>query len=191
MTPPVAGAYPITGTGKLPNATVAHPGEVWSDQRAQGNIVPGAAIMPVNIAGKKGKKQIIAGDVPDRRQVAVALRQVEVPDLNSGSQYAPALGPNEIVNLLIADGDYVRSYHTGVLHLTLIEPRADYAVGQLVGWNPAGARPAGKAAGNGSWTNVAGSILAGTDIFEVHEPYRPYGAGNEGILTVRFLRGDN
>src|SRR3954454_12045247 len=105
--PPVAGAYPISGVGKLPNVTIAHPGEVWSDQRALGNIVPGAAIIPVDIAGKKGKKQIAAGDAPDRRQVAVALRQVEVPDINPGSQYSVALGPNEIVNLLIADGDYL------------------------------------------------------------------------------------
>jgi hypothetical protein len=190
--PPVAGAYPISGVGKLPNVTIAHPGEVWSDQRALGNIVPGAAIIPVDIAGKKGKKQIAAGDAPDRRQVAVALRQVEVPDINPGSQYSVALGPNEIVNLLIADGDYLRSYHTGILHLTLVTPRDDYANGQLIGWNPAGARPAGKAAGTGAWTNVTADIKAGTDIFEVHEPYRPYGAATpkEGILTVRFLRGD-
>jgi hypothetical protein len=81
-----------SGVGKLPNVTIAHPGEVWSDQRAQGNIVPGAAIIPVNIAGKKGKKQIAAGDAPDRRQVAVALRQVEVPDINPARSTASPSG---------------------------------------------------------------------------------------------------
>jgi hypothetical protein len=87
------------------------------------------------------------------------------------------------------DQDYLRRYLSGALHLTLVDPRADYTPGQKIGWNPAGARPAGKAAGTGSWTNVAGSILAGTDIFEVFE-YRPYGSSNEGILTVRFLRSN-
>ena len=42
--PPVPGAYPLTAVGKLPNATVISPGEVWSNQRANGIIIPGAAI---------------------------------------------------------------------------------------------------------------------------------------------------
>jgi hypothetical protein len=78
---------------------------------------------------------------------------------------------------------------TGVLHLTLVDPRADYLPGQKVGWAPAGDRPAGKAAGTGSWTNVVADQKAGTVLFEVFE-YRPYGASDEGILTVRFLRSN-
>jgi hypothetical protein len=183
---PVAGAYPLTGVGKLANVTIASPGEVWSNLRANGNIVPGAAIAPVSVGGKLFAKQLLAGDTPDERQVGVALRQVQIPDVNTGPN---ALGPNELVNQLIADQDYLRRYLSGALHLTLVDPRADYTPGQKIGWNPAGARPAGKAAGTGSWTNVAGSILAGTDIFEVFE-YRPYGSSNEGILTVRFLRSN-
>jgi hypothetical protein len=92
---PVAGAYPLTGVAKLPNATVAFPGEVWSNSRANGIIIPGAAVAPVNVGGKLRHKQLIAGDTPDKEQVGVALRQVEVPDVNSGPG---ALGPNEIVN---------------------------------------------------------------------------------------------
>jgi hypothetical protein len=187
---PVAGAYPLTGVAKLPNATVAFPGEVWSNSRANGIIIPGAAVAPVNVGGKLRHKQLIAGDTPVKEQVAVALRQIEVPDVNSGPG---ALGPNEIVNAPIADGDYLRRYYTGAMHLTLVEPRADYVPGQKIGWAVAAARPAGKSAagggGTGAWSNAA--ILAGTDIFEVLEPYRAYGGSNEGILTVRFLRANN
>jgi hypothetical protein len=181
---PLAGAYPLTGVGKLANVTVASPGEVWSNLRANGIIIPGAAVAPVNVGGKLRAKQIIAGDTPDIRQVGVAMRQIEIPDVNTGPL---ALGPNEIVNQAIADADYLRRYMSGALHLTLVEPRADYVPSQKIGWNPAAVRPAGKAAGTGAWSNAG--ILAGTDLFEVFE-YRPYGVANEGILTVRYLRSN-
>ena len=185
--PPVAGAYPLLGVAKLPNVDIASPGEVWSNLRANGVIVPGAAVAPVNVGGKLYAKQLIAGDTPNVDQVGVALRQVSIPDQNVGSLYNPALGPNEIVNLSMPDADYLRRYMSGVLHLTLVEPRADYVPGQLIGWAPAAARPAGKAAGTGAWSNAG--ILAGTTIFEVFE-YCVYGVANEGILTVRFLRSN-
>lgn len=190
--PPVpaaqVGAYPLLGVGKLPNADIAAPGEVWSNLRANGVIIPGAAIAPVNVGGKLYAKQILAGDTPTKEQVAVALRQIAIPDNNTGSLYAAALGPNEIVNLQIPDGDYLRRYMSGVMHLTLVEPRADYVPAQKIGWAPAAARPVGKAAGTGAWSNAG--VLAGTDIFEVFE-YRPFGSANEGILTVRFLRSSS
>jgi hypothetical protein len=179
---PVAGAYPLLGVGRLPNVDIAYPGEVWANARANGNVVPGAAVVPVNVGGRLRLRQLIAGDTPETRQVGVAMRQVETPDVNTGPA---ALGPNEIVNQLIADGDYLRRYMSGVLHFTLCEPRADYVPAQRIGWAPAAARPAGKATGTGAWSNTG--ILAGTDIFEVFE-YRMFGTGNEGILTVRFLR---
>ncbi len=182
--PPVPGAYPLTAVGALPNVTVASPGEVWSNRRANGVIIPGAAVVPVNVGGKLYCKQLIAGDTPNIDQVGVALRQVEVPDVNTGPG---ALGPNEIVNQAIANTDYLRQWMTGALKLTLVEPRADYVPAQLIGWAPAAARPAGKAAGTGAWSNAG--ILAGTAIFEVFE-YVPVGAANEGILTVRFLRSN-
>jgi hypothetical protein len=183
---PVAGAYPLTGVGKLPNAVIAFPGEVWSNKRANGVIIPGAAVAPVNLSGKPGLKQLIAGDTPSVEQVGVALRVVEIPDINTGPS---ALGPNEIVNQAIASGDWLRQVMSGVMHLTLVEPRADYVPGQKIGWAVAAARPAGKASGTGAWSNAG--ILAGTTIFEVHDSYRPYGGSNEGILTVRFLRSNN
>jgi hypothetical protein len=77
--------------------------------------------------------------------VGVALRQVEVPDVNTGPN---ALGPNEIVNTAIASGDYLRRYMTGVLHLTLVEPRADYVPGQKIGWDRRGCTPGGQGGGD-------------------------------------------
>lgn len=188
---PQQGAYPLLGTAKLPNVDIASPGEVWSNLRASGIIVPGAAIMPVAVGTNRYAKQIAVGDVPVKEQVAVALRQVAVPDINPGSIYNNALGPNEIVNLAIADQDYLRRYMTGVLHLTLVEPDvAGYVPFEKIAWDPSAARPAGKAAGTGAWTHaVDADIIAGTDIFEVFE-WRPYGAAGEGILTVRFLRSN-
>lgn len=182
--PPVPGAYPLTAVGALPNVTIASPGEVWSNLRANGAIVPGAAVAPVNVGGKLYAKQLVALDAPNIDQVGVAMRQVEIPDVNTGPS---ALGPNEIVNQTIANTDYLRRVMTGVLKLTLVEPRADYEPGQLIGWAVAAARPAGKAAGTGAWSNAG--ILAGTTIFEVFE-YVTYGEDDEGILTVRFLRSN-
>lgn len=193
MGSPVAGAYPIAGTGKLPNAAIAYPGEVWTNRRADGNLVPGSCVRPVAVGGRKAYRVVAAGEVNGTEfttdDLAVALRQVEIPDVNNGPA---ALGPNEIVNQLIASGDYVRTYHTGGLHLTLVEPRNDYAPAQHIGWDPTAPRPVGKAAGTGAWTNLAGGYIAGTDIFEVEE-VRPYGAANpkEVLLTVRFRRSNN
>lgn len=192
------GAYPLTGTGKLPNADVASPGEVWSNKRASGIIVPGSCVRQV-LVGTVGSvvpvatADVIVSDGEGIRQetLAVALRQIMVPDINPGSQYNPALGPNEIVNLPIANADWVRTYHTGVLHLTLVAPDATYKEGDIIGWNPKGARPAGKTEGEGSWAKIgAANVVAGTGIFVVQAPPRFYGAANEAILTCRFLRSN-
>lgn len=186
------GAFPLTGVGALPNVDVAYPGEVWTNRRATGVILPGSAVMPTaSVAGEKRYKVIGAADEPDTRQVAIAMRQIMVPDVNPGSEYTAALGPNEIVNLPIASADYVRTYHTGGLHLTLVVPQSNYEPGDLIGWNPLGVRPAGKAAGTGAWDFANDSdVVAGTDIFEV-ENWRPYGDNDEGVLTVKFLRSNN
>lgn len=193
------GAYPLTGVGGLPNADVAYSGEVWSHKRANGVIIPGSAVVPVVVGGVECVRPIVAadaittqGDGLRRELIAVAMRQIMVPDINPGSQYNPALGPNEIVNLPIADQDYVRTYHTGVLNLTLVAPDATYAPGDIIGWDPAAARPAGKAAGTGAWAKHAddANVVANSDIFVVHNAPRYYGANNECILTVRFLRSN-
>lgn len=192
------GAYPLTGTGKLPNADVASPGEVWSNKRASGIIVPGSCVRQVLVGTVGSVVPVATGDVIvtdgdgiRQETLAVALRQIMVPDINPGSQYNPALGPNEIVNLPIANSDWVRTYHTGVLHLTLVEPAAGYKEGDIIGWNPKGARPAGKTEGEGSWAKIgAANVVAGTGIFVVQAPPRYYGAANEAILTCRFLRSN-
>jgi hypothetical protein len=194
------GAYPLLGTGQLPNADIASPGEVWSNKRANGVIVPASCVVPVVIGGVECVRPVIAGDAISqtggglrRETLAVALRQIMIPDINPGSQYNPQLGPNEIVNLPIADQDYVRTYHTGVLNLTLVVPDASYAAGDVIGWDPAGARPAGKATGTGAWASIARDpgVVAGSDIFVVHTLPRYYGSNNECVLTCRFLRSNN
>lgn len=193
------GAYPLLGVGALPNADVASPGEVWSNKRANGVIIPGTCVVPHVVANVECVRPVVGGDAISeaggglrRETLAVALRQIMVPDINIGSQYNPALGPNEIVNLPIADQDYVRTYHTGVLNLTLVVPDPDYAPGDIIGWDPTGARPAGKAAGTGAWASITrdGSVVAGTDIFVVHTLPRFYGPSNECVLTCRFLRSN-
>lgn len=199
------GAYPITGTGKLPNVDVASPGEVWSRKRASGIIVPGTLVKPVLVGSVGSVAPLAEGDtvlaegsvvkddtthIPGRA-LAVAMRQIMVPDINIGSQYNLALGPNEIVNLPIADKDYVRTYHTGVLHLTLVQPNENYKEGEVLGWNPKGTRPALKTAGEGSWGKVdEANIIAGSGIFIIDAPPRFYGENHEALLTCRFLRSN-
>jgi hypothetical protein len=177
---------------------------VWSHKRANGVIVPGSCVRDAVVSGVECVQPVAANDTIvasgagiRQTQLAVALRQIMVPDINPGSQYNPALGPNEIVNLPIASLDYVRTYHTGVMHLTLVVPDATYAPGDLIGWDPGGARPAGKAAGTGAWskhntrgTAGADTVVANTDIFVVHTFPRYYGSTNECVLTVRFLRSN-
>lgn len=193
------GAYPLVGTGELPNADIAYPGEVWSNRRANGVIIPGSAVVPDVVAGIECVRPVIAADAITasgaglrKEAVAVALRQIMTPDINPGSQYNPVLGPNEIVNLPIADQDYVRTYHTGVLNFTLVKPDAAYASGDIIGWDPTAVRPAGKATGVGAWARLADdtSVVAGTDIFILDRPPRYYGASNEAVLTCRFLRSN-
>jgi hypothetical protein len=178
------GAFPLTGVAALPNVTVAFPGEHWSDRKASEIIVPGEAVVPVNSGGKLYMRVAEAADAAT--QLAIALRTVSVPDINRGSIYAQPLGPNEIMNLPLAVGDYVHAYYSGVFHLTLIAPDDTYAPGDLIGWDADGARPTGKG-GAGSWAKNADADI--DSIFEVQE-WRPINAdGDEGILTVRSLRG--
>jgi hypothetical protein len=177
------GAFPLRSVEKLPNVTVAFPGEHWSDRKASEVIVPGEAVVPINSGGKLYMRRALAADAAT--QLAIALRTVSVPDINQGSIYGQPLGPNEIMNLPIQRGEYVHAYYSGVFHLTLVAPD-NYAPADLIGWDENGARPTGKG-GAGSWAKNAAADI--DSIFEVQE-WRPYSAdGLEGILTVRSLRG--
>lgn len=184
---PTPGSYPVTGVTGLPHVTVAFPGEHWSNRVASGAITPGEAVVPVGSAGRMYMRTATAADSAKGSQVAIALKTVQVPDLNPGSQYNEALGPNQIVNLPIANGEYVHAYYSGAFHITLVDPRDTYNPGDLIGWDADGNRPAG-ISGAGSWRGSGGN----TDIdavFEVME-FRSLGLTNgEGILTVRSLRG--
>jgi hypothetical protein len=180
MTPRDVGSFPLTGVSRLPNVTVAFPGEHWSNRKAAEAIVPGEAVVPVSSGGKLYMRK--ATDSDAITQLAIALRTVQTPDVNTGPNQ---LGPNEIVNQTIPEGDYIHAYYSGAFHLTLVAPDS-YAPGDLIGWDADGARPTGKG-GTGSWSKNAGADI--DSVFEVLE-WRPFSAdGHEGILTVRSLRG--
>lgn len=176
------GSFPLTGVAGLPNVTVAFPGEHWSNRKATGTITPGCAVMPTTSAGVLYVAIAGSGDSGSRR-LGIALRTVMIPDTNPGSQFSVALGPNELMNRDILAGEYVHTWMTGAFHLTLMTP-AVYAPGDLIGWDPAGARPAGKA-GTGSWKKVTLEANAFAEVME----FRPYNAAHEGIVTVRALAG--
>jgi hypothetical protein len=181
---PVAGQFPLEATrlAQLPNVTVSFPGEVWTDGKASETIVPGELVMPVASAGNKLYWQRAgSADGGDPRS-AIAMHPIQVPDVNNGPL---ALGPNELVNAALAAGDWVRAYRSASMILTLITPSNAYAPGDLIRWNPTGARPAGKG-GTGSWTRV-GATLANA-FFEVQE-WQPTTDDNTiGLLHVRSLR---
>lgn len=181
---PTTGSHPLTGVANLPNATVAFPGEHWSNRIAKGTVTPGTAVLTVNYGGKLAVQTAAAGDPID--QIGLALRTIDVPDVANDSVYTTSLGPNQIKNLPIADGSYVHQYMSGAFHLTLVKPRA-WAPAELVSWNPTGTRPTGKT-GTGSW-DLAGTSGTTDPFFEVME-FRPFSSdGHEGLLTVRSLRG--
>lgn len=191
------GIFPLKDASALPNVSVAHPGEVWTRGKASGSIVPGTPVVPAyrSVNGKDvlyyrpvaGSADVSSAAVAPS-QVAIALRKIEVPDQNAGSQYQEALGPNQIVNLTITNGDYVRTYFSGAFHLTKIKAE-DYHPGDRIGYDPTATPQTGKT-GTGAWCKSAdaGAVLA--DFFEVVE-FRRFaaagGASNEGILTVRKL----
>jgi hypothetical protein len=173
------GSFPLTGTGSLPNVTVAFPGEHWSDRTASGSITPGEAVVPAASGGKLVVRKAISSD--PITQLAIALRPVDVPDPNTGPS---ALGPNEIRNQDIAQGGYVHCYYSGAFVLTLVDPNRTYNPGDLIGWDEDGARPSGKS-GAGSWAPNANADI--DSVFEVIE-VRAIGATDK-ILNVRSLRG--
>jgi hypothetical protein len=184
---PEPGSYPLTSTARLPNVTLAFPGEKMSDAKASGVLTPGDAVVPVASGSTLVFRKAVRGDAVT--QMAIATRTVDVPDRNPGSIYQEALGPNEIRNLPIAHREYLLRHYSGDFHLTLIVPDR-YTPSDLIGWVPAGARPTGKD-GTGAWGKMSRTDAIGP-FFEVIQPFRVTNdAGTEGILTVRSLRGQS
>jgi hypothetical protein len=175
------GSFPLTGVAKLPNVVVANNdrSEHWSDRKASGDIVPGEAVVPVASAGKSLMRVAQASD--SVKLLCIALRTVDVPDPNSG----PAeLGPNEIRNQTIKEGEYVHRYKRGVFHTTLIDPGETYEEGTIVGWSTTADRPAGKAEGKGAWVPNGSAEIK--DFAEVQE-VRKVGTDGDVILTMATL----
>jgi hypothetical protein len=181
-----AGAYKLSSVAKLPNASVAFPGEHWSDIVANGTVVPGEAVVISTVSGRKVATRATAAQATSHlRRIGIALRPVGIPDVNMGPG---ALGPNELVNQAITSGEYVHVYYSGGFNLTLVVPSDAYVPGDLITWDDTAARPVGKG-GTGAWTRV-GATEANA-FFEVIKPYRNVNPSDtdEGILTVRSLRG--
>lgn len=174
------GSFQLTSPAKLPNVTVAFPGEHWSNRKASVAITPGDGVMPVSSGGKLYVARAVVGDSGGRR-IGIALRTVQIPDVNTGPNQ---LGPNEIMNTVIAVDEYVHVWMSGAFHLTLQAPGTAYVPGDLMGWDPAGARCAGKT-GTGSWVKVGAEANAFLEVME----FRQIGpTTGEGILTCRSLR---
>jgi hypothetical protein len=72
---PTVGTYPLTGVAKLPNVTVAHPGEFWTNRLASGSIEPGVAVVPVNLAGKLAVR--VATNSDPILQMGIAIRPID------------------------------------------------------------------------------------------------------------------
>lgn len=180
---PTKGSFPLSGVAGLPHVSVAFPGEHWSDRVASGAIVPGEAVVPAGSATTGGKPMVrTANDEDTITQLAIALRTVDVPDPNSGPS---ALGPNEVRNQTIEDGDYVHQYFSGAFNITLVDPRRTYVPGDQIGWDADGERPEG-ISGEGSWAPNANADI--DSVFEVVEVTN-VGSKGEVILRVRSLRG--
>lgn len=189
--PPTVGSFPLTGirAANLPNVTVANGPRArhYSNRKASGAITPGAAVVPtydaagsanVNTPGNALKMKV-AGASDPIKQLGIALRTVQVPDQNHG----PAeIGPNEIMNKDIVDGEYVHVYYEGDFWISLVVP-GTYTPGDLVGWQANGVRPAG-VAGVGAWARDSAADI--DSVFEVME-VRKIGSGTEVMLLVRKL----
>lgn len=177
-----AGNFVLTGVKNLPHVAVAFPGEHWSDRVASGAIVPGEAVVPAGSANVRGQMLVRTAKASDGlSQLSIALRPVDVPDPDNGPR---AIGPNEIRNQTIADGEYVHQYMSGAFTLTLVDPTRTYTPGMTIGWEAAGARPAG-ISGAGSWAPDANADIDG--FFEVLHVTK-VGSGGEVILKVRTTR---
>jgi hypothetical protein len=177
-----AGNFNLTGTKGLPHIAVAFPGEHWSDVVASGSVVPGEAVVPAGSANARGQRMMRTAKANDTLPLlAVALRPIDVPDVNNGPG---AIGPNEIRNQTMHDGEYVHPYYSGAFTLTLVDPTRTYAPGSTLGWDADGARPAG-VAGVGSWAPDANADIDG--FFEVLKVSK-VGSNGEVILKVRTTR---
>lgn len=176
------GNFPLESVENLPNVQVAFPGEHWSNAKAGETIVPGEAVVPVSSGGKLYTRVADAGDTALAAQLGIALRPVQTPDTNTGPD---SLGPNEIMNEAILQGEWVHRYLSGAFHLTLIVPDT-YNPADLIGWDADGARPTGKT-GTGAWAKNSAADI--DSIFEVIEFKPVLGSTTEGVLTVRSLRG--
>ena len=186
------GSFPLTRVDHLPHVTVANGPQArhYSHHKASGSITPGAAVYPVydatgsasvNTPGNARKLRVALASDSSKPlgQLAVALRVVDGPDVNTGPS---ALGPTELMNRDITDGEYVHAYYEGDFHLTLFVTDT-YQPGDLVGWDENGARPTG-ISGSGAWAKNSAADI--DSVFEVIE-WRKVNAQNEGILTVRKL----
>lgn len=177
------GSFQLTSVAKLPNVSVAFPGEHWSDGKAAQTIYPGQMVVPINSGGARYWVPAASGALDPR--ACIALRTISPPDVNPGSEYSAQLTPNDIMNLPLSVGSYVHTYRSGAFHLTLIVPDASYGPSDLIGFDPLATPAAGKPAA-GAWKKVnANPSYAFAEVVD----WRPLSSDNTiGVLTVHSLR---
>lgn len=186
------GSFQLTSVGKLPNVTVAFPGEHWSDGKAGQVITPGQLIIPGGSAVTQAYRSLtstkiwtVAGSGALDPRACIALRPISVPDINPGSEFNPQLTPNDIMNLPMPVGAYVHAYRTGAFHLTLVVADSTYTPGDLLGWDPAATPQGGKPA-VGAWKKVNANPTYA--LLEV-EQFQPLTSdATQGVVTVKTLR---
>lgn len=182
MSPITYGGFKLSSVAGLPNIQVAFPGEHWSDGKAATDLTPGELVVPINSGGKLHWQRAASGAVDAR--ASIALNTVQHPDLNVGSNYAEALGPNQILNRTIKAKEWVHAYRSGAFHLTLFVA-AVYVPGDLLTYNPAGTPQTDKTSLGGAWEKTA---VAANALLEVIEFRALPDTTNRGILTVKTLR---
>ncbi len=186
-----AGSYVVENLVNEPLVHVANKDQAryWSDMVASGDLLPGEAVVvdagvldvPHGL-GNRGRLRVAVGGDSATPDLFVATRTIENP------RPGPDWTAVQTVNEPIKNREFVLAYSTIGLSMwtTLVVPDT-YAIGDLIGWDADGVRPAGlNSAGGrttGAWAkNSAADIKA---VFRVVDLEKV----NDSNETRLLLRG--
>lgn len=179
-----AGPFELTDVSELLNANVVHTSERWTDMRASGVITPGEPGIIVASGSSPDStgvlRRLAGGDAA--ASVYLLTRVIDIPDPNQGPN---SLSPNAVKNQDIPAGEWIMRHWSGVFDITLCTPDT-YKVGEKIGWDLNGVRPASKAgAHEGAWSKNSAADIQ--NVFEVRGWREVNSSTHEGILTVAFI----